>query len=312
MTRQTPLVSIVIPLYNKADFILRTVASAASQLDVAFEIIVVDDGSTDDGAKLVHNAGLEGLFLIAQENAGVSAARNRGMTAARGKWIAFLDADDVWSCEHLATLLKAIDGSDAIAAFSNVRLQSRASCPLIDPRLVAQRVEDYFSFALRSGGYPISSSSIIALKDKLVAAGLFVEGISTGEDIDMWCRLACQGAFFYTAKLTATYNDARSHTRCSASGTVVRPFSAQRLHDLIASDELDPRLAESGRRYANFLMLEYARQLLDSGQYADARAVLLGECVPRYDPKRFLKRLIRTTSFGQTLFGLGQTHARQA
>jgi hypothetical protein len=306
MRKRKPFVSIIIPLYNKADFILKTLSSAASQIDADFEIIVVDDGSTDDSAKLVETAGLERLHLIAQANAGVSAARNCGIAAAQGTWIALLDADDLWSRDHLATLLKAMDGSDAIAAFSNVRLQSRAGLPLIDPNLEAQKVDDYFSFALCNGGYPISSSSIIALRGELFAAGLFAEGVSTGEDIDMWCRLACRGAFFYSAKLTATYNDLRSQTRCSSGGKIVRPFPAQRLQEMIENGGLNPTLAESGRRYVNFLMLEYARQLLDSGRYVDARAVLLSDCVPRYDSRRFLKRLVRTSSLGRILFGLSR------
>ncbi len=304
MMRRKPLVSIVIPLYNKADFILKTLSSAASQVDVNFEIVVVDDGSTDASTERVKLAGVARARLIEQSNAGVSAARNSGIAAAEGKWIALLDADDLWSRDHLAGLLQAVEGGEAIAAFSNLRLQSLAGRPLIDPGLAAQDVDDYFSFALRNGGYPISSSSIMVLRDQLLAAGLFAEGISSGEDVDMWCRLACRGRFTYSARISATYNDAGSPTLRAGSARIVPPLFAQRLPGLIREGRVPPGLVGSGRRYANFLMLEYARQLVDGSHYAEARRVLLNDCVPSYDLGRFLKRLARTSFVGRTLFPL--------
>ena len=306
--RRKPFVSVVIPLYNKADSILETLCSAVSQIDVEFEIVVVDDGSTDGGARLVETLGGPRLRLIQQANAGVSAARNRGIAAAKGKWIAFLDADDLWSHDHLACLLNAAEDSTAIAAFSNLRLQSRAGRPSIDRKVAAEKVDDYFSFALSNGGYPMSSSSSLVLRDQLLAAGLFAIGISAGEDIDMWCRLACQGSFVYNAKLSATYNDARPSSNSASSGAreVARPFFAQRFPNMIREGKVPPALVESGRRYANFLFLEYARQLLDCGQFVEARAVLLNHCNARYDSKRFVKRLLRTSPPGRALFQLSR------
>ncbi|WP_426413183.1 glycosyltransferase family 2 protein [Bradyrhizobium ganzhouense] len=308
---EKPFISVVIPLYNKADFILKTLRSAADQIDVEFEIIVVDDGSTDGGARLVESTGR--LRLIQQANAGVSTARNRGVAAAEGKWIAFLDADDLWSPDHLAGLLNAAKDNSAIAAFSNLQLQSRAGGPLIDRKVAAQKVEDYFSFALANGGYPMSSSSILVLRDELLAAGPFAVGVSAGEDIDMWCRLACQGAFVYNAKLSATYNDAHSPNNTASGGAreIARPLFAQRFPNMIREGGVPPALVESGTRYANFLLLEYARQLLDRGQFAEARAVLLNQCHVSYDANRFVKRLLRTWPPGQALFQLSRGAGRR-
>jgi glycosyltransferase involved in cell wall biosynthesis len=307
-----PSVSVVVPLYNKAEFILNTLSAAASQIATEFEIIVVDDGSTDGSGELVKKAGLPHLQLIKQANAGVSVARNRAIAVAQGKWIALLDADDLWSYDHLAGLIDAVEGSDVIAAFSNLRLQSRSGRPLVHPKVSAQKVDDYFSFALANGGYTMQTSATLVLRNQMLEAGLFAEGLSIGEDIDMWCRLACRGPFFYTAKLSAAYNDARSPTRRSERGRIVRPFFAQRLPDLIRDGKVPPALIESSRRYANFLMLEYARQLLDAGEYAEARTVLLNECVVGYDSTRFLKRLARTSSVGRAIFRLTRVRPNRA
>jgi glycosyltransferase involved in cell wall biosynthesis len=305
-----PFISVVIPLYNKADSVMRAVSSAASQIDADFEIIVVDDGSTDSSAELVKIARVPRLRLIEQANAGASAARNSGIAAAEGKWIALLDADDCWSRDHLAGLLKAVEGSDVIAGFSNIRLQSRAGEPLVDPDVPAQKINDYFSFALSNGGYPISSSSIMALRDQLLAAGCFAEGIPAGEDIDMWCRLACRGPFAYTARLSSTYNDEGSPTRFGERS--VFPIFAQRFPELVSDGRLPAALVDSGRRYVNFLMLEYARQLIDAGKHSEARIILLQECVPGYDTRRFLKRLARTTSLGRALYRLLQDRVEES
>jgi glycosyltransferase involved in cell wall biosynthesis len=302
--RGRPLISVVVPLYNKAETVLATVRSAVAQIDADFEIIVVDDGSTDGGAGLVRSLHLPRLRLIQQVNSGVSAARNRAILAAQGDWIAFLDADDLWSPHHLASLLKAVTESGVIAGFSNCRLQSRDCAPLIDRKFAAQKIDNFFSFALSNGGYPIAASAMMALRVELLAAGLFAAGVSTGEDIDMWCRLAFRGPFFYTATLCATYNDANSPTRTACEAQLVRPVFAQRLPQLMECGAVPPSLAEGSKRYANFLMLEHARRLLDGGKYPEARAALLNDCVPSYDLVRFTKRLARTWSVGQFLFQL--------
>ncbi|NIA10441.1 MAG: glycosyltransferase, partial [Nitrospiraceae bacterium] len=101
-----PKVSAVIPLYNKAPYIQRALRSVLAQIFQDFEIIVIDDGSTDDGAQIVKSIPDKRIRLIQQENAGVSAARNRGIKEAKGDLIAFLDADDAWKSEFLETILR--------------------------------------------------------------------------------------------------------------------------------------------------------------------------------------------------------------
>lgn len=104
-----PLFSVIIPLYNKADTIERALKSVRAQTCRDFEVVVVDDGSTDNSAEIVERfEGIDHLRLIRQENAGVSAARNRGVEVAEGEYAAFLDADDYWDKDYLKTVAEVI------------------------------------------------------------------------------------------------------------------------------------------------------------------------------------------------------------
>jgi glycosyltransferase involved in cell wall biosynthesis len=109
-------VTVVIPLYNKAPYVGRALASVAAQTYADFEVIVVDDGSTDGGASAVAAHADARVRLVAQANAGPGAARNRGVAEARGELLAFLDADDEWLPRFLEEGVRALEGFGAGAA----------------------------------------------------------------------------------------------------------------------------------------------------------------------------------------------------
>ncbi len=109
-------VSVIVPLYNKAPYVRRALDSVAAQTFRDFELIVVDDGSTDEGASVVESFGDVRVRLIRQENAGPGAARNRGIKEARGEVLAFLDADDEWLPTYLEEGLRALDTAGPSAA----------------------------------------------------------------------------------------------------------------------------------------------------------------------------------------------------
>jgi len=111
------LVSVVVPMFNGAPTIQRTLSSALNQTWPAIEIVVVDDGSTDDGARVVEKfaAHDKRVRLLRQENAGVAAARNAGASAATGRYLAFLDADDLWAPEKIELQMRALeDGGEDV------------------------------------------------------------------------------------------------------------------------------------------------------------------------------------------------------
>jgi hypothetical protein len=104
-------VSVVVPLFNKAEYIMRTLQSIVEQSFEDFEAIIVDDGSTDGGAELAEAYSDSRFRVVRQANGGPGAARNRGVAEARGELIAFLDADDAWMPGYLATSVEALDAS---------------------------------------------------------------------------------------------------------------------------------------------------------------------------------------------------------
>ena len=115
-----PRVSVVVPLYNKAAFVQRTLDSILTQSEPDLEVLVVDDGSTDDGLALVAERGLTEprLRLVTQPNAGPGAARNHGLRLARGEYVTFLDADDAWRPGFLATAIAALDAEPSAATYT--------------------------------------------------------------------------------------------------------------------------------------------------------------------------------------------------
>jgi glycosyltransferase involved in cell wall biosynthesis len=301
-----PAVSVIVPLYNKAETVEETINRALAQTFADIEMIVVDDGSTDGSASLVAGISDPRITLILQDNAGVSAARNRGILRARADWIALLDADDHWDMAHLERHWLAVQGGNAEAAFSNVRLESRPETPMIAGDVPAGFVRDYFDFALAQGGYPNMTSAMFIRRDALIEAGLFTVGVAMGEDIDLWCRLALRAPMLYTGALTATYNDV-PHGHSTARNLSRRPefpFFAACLPTLLDRGEVPAHLEASARRYANFLVLEYARQLLDRGLNSEARDVLRHHCNLRLDPMRFGRRYARTYGMGRAAFAL--------
>lgn len=106
-----PTVSVVIPLYNKGKYIERALFSVSAQTHTPLEVVVVDDGSTDDGPERVLNAGNPLVLLIRQKNGGPGAARNAGLAVAKGKYVAFLDADDEWYPSFLETGISYLENN---------------------------------------------------------------------------------------------------------------------------------------------------------------------------------------------------------
>lgn len=191
-----PRVSIVIPVYNRADCLGRTLESALAQTYRDFETIVVDDGSTDGTSELVARR-FPGVRLIRLErNAGPSVARNRGVAAARGALIAFLDSDDLWSPEKLAIHVADLDRRpDVVLSFSDVL---RGPTGLDDAYSAVSPYDPKAPFGGFLEGNPVpTASAVVVRKESFEAVGGFDGRFRTGEDRDLWLKLAARGAVGY-------------------------------------------------------------------------------------------------------------------
>ena len=122
-----PFFSVLIPLYNKENFVKQTITSLISQSCQDFEVVIVNDGSTDNSLDVVYSLKNEKFKILNQKNQGVSAARNNGAAISQGQWIAFLDADDLWKPDHLQELKKCIDKlpeAELVSTSYKIKLQA--------------------------------------------------------------------------------------------------------------------------------------------------------------------------------------------
>jgi glycosyltransferase involved in cell wall biosynthesis len=222
--------SVVIPLFNKERHIRRAIESARGQLLGPSEIIVVDDGSTDDGASLVEHLALMDMriHLIRQKNGGVSRARNAAIRAASGSHLAFLDADDEWDPQYLQEILCLMRLFPSAGAFgTSYRIigrdgRSRTATIRLAPPASRFLLRNYYRSAYH--GSPLWTSATVVPKDILDEVGLFLDGAGRGEDLHLWSRIAAHHDIALSRKRLATYHqdsDNRSDTSNAASPNLI-------------------------------------------------------------------------------------------
>jgi glycosyltransferase involved in cell wall biosynthesis len=198
-------VSVVIPTYNLAHFLPDAVESVRAQVWPDLEIIVVDDGSTDDTGRLLERLSRDGdVRCFRQENAGASSARNRGIREATKEWVAFLDADDFWLEGKLAEQFEALEEKPS-ARFSYTGERLRFEGGAESDR--ASRATDAPLLPQMLVGNIFATPTMLVRRDCFDAVGLFDERLRTGEDWDMWMRLA---AHFDSARVSRPLTTVRA------------------------------------------------------------------------------------------------------
>jgi glycosyltransferase involved in cell wall biosynthesis len=180
-------VSVIIPTYNRAQLIIRSVQSVLNQTYKNFELIVIDDGSSD-GTKDVLTPYMDCIRYFYQENKGISAARNRGLQEAKGDYIAFLDSDDEWVPEKLAIQVKIMDENPSIGIIHNKLVIVNENNQQIGTKPKSDSSNVFHELIETLGDLP--TSSILIRKECFDKVGIFDESLPTMEDFEMWLRIA--------------------------------------------------------------------------------------------------------------------------
>jgi len=202
------VISIVIPLYNKELSIQKTLLSVLNQTFCDFEIIVVNDGSSDKSAERVQELNDNRIKLVSQENMGVCSARNRGIELSLFPLIAFLDADDYWDPHYLEEQIRFINDFPEAAMWGiNFTIVNGNQTLMLYtglPENFRGYVNDYFTMKRVSDLY--CSSSVIIKKEAFNVAGNFDIRIKYSEDLDMWYRIILNFPTAFYSKSLVYYN----------------------------------------------------------------------------------------------------------
>lgn len=234
-----PSVSVIVPTYNRANWLPATIRSVQAQTRQDWELIIVDDGSTDETAAVVEALRREDprLRFVANEGArGPAGARNAGIRIANGAAIAFLDSDDIWEPSKLARFMQVFEAvPQAVLIASDNRMLDRDSPSmttmksfLLDTMVPSWRtnalarkvthcdeisrniqtiVQPGLFRALTIAGFPwVHTSSAMVRRQAAIDVGLFDEKLLRTEDIDLWLKLETKGPFVYIDEVLATYD----------------------------------------------------------------------------------------------------------
>jgi len=243
--------SVVIPVHNKVAHVLETIQSVLAQTCSPCEIILVDDASTDGSSELIASVKDERIRILKRSEPGPGgyAARNLAIKEAKGEWVAFLDADDIWKSEHLekvADVIEAVDKAVGVVftGFEFVEPDGTIHRDLYSSQNAGRAptrisVESFLDIWLSSGICPIWTGASVFRRDVLIDAGLFPAGrCRRGGDKDLWLRA------IFLADAVAIHDVTSSYNR-GADNMVTRTVSTQTRHCVCHSIEnmieMEPR-----------------------------------------------------------------------
>lgn len=273
--------SIVTPLYNKESFIGETIDSVLSQTYDDYELIVVDDSSTDNSAEIVKSFGDPRIKLFSKKNGGVSSARNYGISQSTGNVVCFLDADDLWEKDYLLKLKKVVTDNPMAGmyccgwkSFINNK-ENVVSTYVVDTLKKGEtKVIDYFktSVAKRSS---IALTSAVAIKRQVITdySLAFNEKYSMGEDIDLWVRTALCTKLVYHNEPLMLYRTFAQGSLTLTANSIKQSTEYYKWYALSNNLNL--------KRFTTFMLYARAKKEYSMGLYEDA-LLLLSRIKGRY------------------------------
>lgn len=198
--------SVIIPLFNKENSIYSTIQSVINQNYTNFELIVVNDGSTDNSLTKAQSIYDPRIKIFNKHNGGVSSARNMGIELSNGEFVVFLDADDLWlpfCLDEFAKLIAKFPLADVFCTNYNMTGKSLIGSDLM------YYVKDYYltsAYFMAKWSIPLLITGCVSVRKNLFnQVGYFDQSLSHGEDVDMWERLAKYGNFAKSEKVTTIY-----------------------------------------------------------------------------------------------------------
>jgi glycosyltransferase involved in cell wall biosynthesis len=281
-----PQVSVVIPAYNARKYIAETLESALNQSFHSFEIIVVDDGSTDGTHIVAEKYRDRGVVLIRQSNAGLGAARNRAISAARGKFVALLDSDDLWEPDYLQTMVGFLDLNPEVSIVFPDTLFFGES------KFAGRRFHEVYppcppiTFAKLAGMISHVSVDTTLRREVFTRVGLFDEHMLGTEDFDLWLRALHAGCRIEpVSKVLVHYR--RHAASLSSKSTVMYSSALKALDKWRGHTSLDAEERQAVERtYLQtqfYLDVRHAVDHIHKGEYSLARMALRRAC--KWRPK---------------------------
>jgi cellulose synthase/poly-beta-1,6-N-acetylglucosamine synthase-like glycosyltransferase len=262
-------ITVAISLFNKAAHIGAALDSVLRQSVSDFDIIVVDDGSTDEGPDIVQRLCDPRITLHRQANGGVSAARNVALKLAQGEFVAFLDADDLWRPRHLEHLIALKDRFPDAVLYGNAFVATKnAETTVIDKTTAYEKLDDYFSRWV-NGPTPFHTSSTMARRTTALAVGGFPERFSRGEDLTFFVRMALAGAVAVSNYIGCLYLQRASGL---TSKPVLEPdICTTTIRGLLAEpDRISGEARDSLLEFADKIAIANALDCVKAGYKAEA------------------------------------------
>ena len=282
INKNGPLISVIIPLYNKGPYVKRAIGSVLSQNIQDFEIIIIEGGSTDNSLEVIRTFDDSRIQVIQQVEKGVSAARNEGVDVAESDFIAFLDADDEWMPDFFETVLRLKNTfPDAGAYFTAVKERGLNNdekshiYSFIPFQGWEGLVTNYFQ-ALVNGDPLYYPSSLALRKGVFLENGGFPLGAAWGEDQDLCGRIALRNSIAFSSNICSLIHKTDEYSsamRKRIASTEEHPF-INSANKAIRTGEVPDDLIKDLKNWINQLVLFSVRYQLLSGNPASARKIL--------------------------------------
>jgi glycosyltransferase involved in cell wall biosynthesis len=261
-----PLVSVIIPTHNRASLVREAVASVLDQTYPHLEILVVDDGSTDGTPEALGLFGDRLQVLRHSCRRGVAAARNLGIEAARGDWLAFLDSDDLWLPAKLARQLAYLAAQPRLRICQTEEIWVRRGVRVNLPRTHRKVAGDIFLPSL--GRCLVSPSAVVLHRRLLREHGAFDEALPAAEDYDLWLRLSWRYEVGLVPEPLIVKRGGHADQLSGQRG--IDRFRIRALVKLLADPELPPAYARAARETLARKCAIYAQGCAKHGKIREA------------------------------------------